>query len=306
MATHSPTETVLIKRMKSHFQPMSVVKTGISAELKPLNDIKAVMFDIYGTLIISGSGDIGLSINQHREQAFRSALLAAGIGNKFDRYNITGSDYFIREIEKNHQKKREIGIDFPEVDIREIWETVLNVLSEKSLIDPVRDENQHFIVAVEYECRMNPTWPMPGMREILNYLDKKEFITGIISNAQFFTPLLIKAHTGRTLNELGFEPELCYFSYEYDAGKPSIKLFELAKSALLTKYHIEPPQVLYIGNDMLNDVMPATKCGFRTALFAGEKRSLRLREQDSSVEEYKPDITLTTLKQLGKCLTLNT
>ena len=50
---------------------------------------------------------------------------------------------------------------------------------------------------------------------------------------------------------------------------------------------------------MLNDILPATKCGFRTALFAGDARSLRLRDQDSRVADITPDIIATDLAQLG-------
>ena len=39
-------------------------------------------------------------------------------------------------------------------------------------------------------------------------------------------------------------------------------------------------RVLFVGNDMLNDVAAAAAVGLRTALFAGDQRSLRLREKD--------------------------
>ena len=33
--------------------------TAVDAELKLLPEVKAVIFDVYGTLVISGSGDVG-------------------------------------------------------------------------------------------------------------------------------------------------------------------------------------------------------------------------------------------------------
>ena len=55
---------------------------------------------------------------------------------------------------------------------------------------------------------------------------------------------------------------------------------------------------LYLGNDMLNDIYPAQKVGFKTALFAGDARSLRLREDDPGCKNLSPDIIITDLIQL--------
>ena len=47
----------------------------------------------------------------------------------------------------------------------------------------------------------------------------------------------------------------------------------------LGKNGVAPGEVLYVGNDMLNDVYAAGQVGFRTALFAGDQRSLRMRQR---------------------------
>ena len=39
--------------------PLSQIPTGVAADLKSLPEIKAVILDVYGTLVISGSGDVG-------------------------------------------------------------------------------------------------------------------------------------------------------------------------------------------------------------------------------------------------------
>jgi len=61
---------------------------------------------------------------------------------------------------------------------------------------------------------------------------------------------------------------------------------------------ISAHSVLYIGNDMLNDIYPAKKAGFRTALFAGDARSLRLRENDPKCKDLSADIIITDLIQI--------
>jgi putative hydrolase of the HAD superfamily len=56
--------------------------------------------------------------------------------------------------------------------------------------------------------------------------------------------------------------------------------------------------VLYIGNDIRNDIWPADRLGCRTALFAGDARSLRLREDDERLSDVKPDRVVTALGQI--------
>ena len=56
--------------------------------------------------------------------------------------------------------------------------------------------------------------------------------------------------------------------------------------------------VLYVGNDMLNDIYPAAKAGFKTALFAGDSRSLRLRKDKPKCKYLSADIVITDLIQL--------
>ena len=65
---------------------------------------------------------------------------------------------------------------------------------------------------------------------------------------------------------------------------------------------ISAAEALYVGNDMLNDITPAHALGFRTALFAGDARSLRLRENDERVAGIEPDLVLTDLAQILHCV----
>ena len=66
---------------------------------------------------------------------------------------------------------------------------------------------------------------------------------------------------------------------------------------------IQPVSVLYLGNDMLNDIYPARTVGFQTALFAGDRRSLRLRKDDPRCAALSPDLVVTDLGQLPQLIT---
>jgi putative hydrolase of the HAD superfamily len=154
-------------------------------------------------------------------------------------------------------------------------------------------------LAVEYEARANPCWPMPHLRECLGQL-RQQLPLGIISNAQFYTPLLFPALLDQTVDECGLDPNLQFYSYRHGRAKPGTGLYEMAAHAL-SKRGIEPCQALYVGNDMLNDIMPADRVGFRTALFAGDARSLRRREDDARVTDITPTLVITDLDQLSAC-----
>lgn len=260
----------------------------------PLGGIRAVLLDIYGTLLISASGDIGASAGDHRSQAIEETckLFALDLSCAGQ----SAIEDLDAEIARAHGMARQQRTEFPEVDIVEIWQAVLPRIAgpETQRVDWRR-------FALEYEVRVNPVWPMPGVETVLSRLAASELVLGIVSNAQFFTPLLFPAFFGKTLEQLGFDADLSYFSYEHRQAKPGRHLYRLAARELAAK-GIQPEEVLYVGNDLLKDVAPAHAVGFRTALFAGDGRSLRLRSDDDRVQGLVPDRVITDLLQLLECL----
>ena len=59
---------------------------------------------------------------------------------------------------------------------------------------------------------------------------------------------------------------------------------------------------LYIGNDQRNDVWPAAEAGMKTALFAADTRSLRLREDPPDASAVVPALIITDLAQIPGCI----
>ena len=70
----------------------------------------------------------------------------------------------------------------------------------------------------------------------------------------------------------------------------------LAASVLAPEWQVAPCPAAPIAPA----VAPAAAQGFRTALFAGDARSLRKREDDGLT--VRPDLILTDLDQLISCL----
>ncbi|MEN1680903.1 MAG: HAD family hydrolase [Planctomycetota bacterium] len=275
--------------------PLAPQPTGAEPRLPRLDDTRAVVFDIYGTLLISGSGDISLTSGAAKGSAATEALQAVGVDGAAGEAIL---ETLHEQIHASHAATREsAGVEFPEVDIVDIWRKTL-ASRDLKLADGELPR-----LATEYECRVNPVWPMPGLVDVLAAIKRAGLPMGIVSNAQFFTPLAMEQLTGQTLGELGFVEDLCVWSFAHLRAKPGAELYAMAAERL-AGHGIQPGETLYVGNDMRNDIAPAAGLGFRTALFAGDARSLRLREGDPMVAGVAADAVVTELPQLLRILSL--
>jgi len=301
MTTHNRNldiEDVLIGRIRALSSPITPQPTDTKERLMPLSGVRAVLFDIYGTLFISGSGDISIASAMSNGQALSEALACAGFTGRLEEAGIKGCEMLLHAIQATHEIRRKNGIMFPEVNIREEWSHVLMALQENNLLEGNVSYEEAQRVSVEYEFRVNPVWPMQDVQPMLQQLWKKDLLLGIVSNAQFYTLLMFPALFRKSFMEVGFNPYLCAFSYEVREAKPSIKLFQGILDYLKREYDVAAAETLYVGNDMLNDVWTASQCGLKTALFAGDRRSLRLREDDARCTNLIPDVIITSLSQI--------
>ena len=246
--------------------------------------IQAILFDIYGTLFISGCGDIGM--------AAASPPLTSALPEVLRRFRIKASpaDFtrrLHRKIRAEHQRKQTDGIAWPEIDIISIWQAILDW----------PDERRVRAFALAYEWAVNPCYPMPGLDHTLRSLQGRGLSLGLISNAQFYTPLLFEWFLGAPPAELGFDKDLTVYSYRYGEAKPAKTLF-IRCAANLRARGLPPASVVYVGNDMLNDIRPAAEMAWQTVLFAGDRRSLRLRRGNRSSHAIRPDLVIKDLREL--------
>lgn len=217
-------------------------------------NIRAVLFDVYGTLLKSGAGEL------HPDPVLRA------------------------EIAKGHAVSAH---PFPEVDIREIH----------SVLHPEMSTAEIEELALQHEQQVNPVSAMSGAKETLTALAARGLKLGLISNAQFYTVPVLEETLDASLGDLGIDRDLCWFSYVVRRAKPDPWLFESARSAL-ARFGLEAEEVLYIGNDVRNDIDPSHVVGFRTVLFAGDQGSLRLRGRN--VDDCGADHVVHDLLELLK------
>ena len=228
----------LIRRLARPLAPQPVApEAGAAARLDPLGDIRGVLFDVYGTLLISAAGEIGHGGSVvARRAAIRAALDDAGLAHD---QRTPAAAVLVRDLEAAirgaHAAAIGNGVAHPEVDLRGIWRRLL----------PAASGNAAARAAVSYECRSNPVWPMPGAARVIAAL-QAHMQVGIVSNAQFFTPLVLAA----LLPQVSLDPKLVTWSFALGEAKPSPRLFADAAQRM-ARYHGPPPGAAPCGRQRL-------------------------------------------------------
>jgi putative hydrolase of the HAD superfamily len=288
-----------VNAVLKHRQPLEPLETDVVAELQSLPSVRAVVFDIYGTLVISGSGDVGSADTAGEDSNIGQAMAAVGIVPQADRIPTVAELH--EQIKRLNDSRRDESCPKPEVDVVEAWRKTLESRKTEFRGNATKCVVQ---LAAEYEARANPTWPMPGATELLSRLKEAGIPLGIVSNAQVFTPFLVENLLAEeSLQRGGFDSDLCIFSNRFRQAKPGPRLFDVLREGLARR-GIPPHEAIYVGNDMLNDVWAASQAGMKTAWFAGDARSCRRREDDPRCRCLRPDVVLTSLMQLLQCLTI--
>ncbi|QDT02823.1 dUMP phosphatase [Rubripirellula lacrimiformis] len=280
-------------------RPMEPTATEVNASLRPLENVRAVIFDVYGTLVISGSGDVG---SADSDGDGRDAIMADAIASVWGDSSpdpMPGIEQLQQQIRSTNAARVSDQCPQPEVDIVDVWRHTM----ADSGVDVTPEDNDRLLrLAASYEAQANPTWPMPGAQKLLSELNTSGIRMGIVSNAQFFSPSLVEdLLDGSSLDQGGFDLNCCVFSNRFRHAKPGPKLFDVLRNGL-ARVGIAPHEAVYVGNDMLNDIWAASMAGLKTAWFAGDGRSCRPRQNDPRCRSLRPDVVLTDLLQLLSCL----
>jgi putative hydrolase of the HAD superfamily len=194
-------------------------------------------------------------------------------------------------IAEDHERAKAVGIPWPEVDAISVFMRVLGLPPQAAAK-----------ACVAWECMANPCAAMPGAADFLGLCRQASLPLGIVSNAQFYTPLFIQAAFGVEMAALGLKESLSFWSYRTGRAKPDRFMYDQAAEALAAM-DIAVAEVLYVGNDALNDCAAAGEAGFMTALFAGDDRSFRPRESSPRVAATPPDTVVSCWAMLATLVT---
>ena len=243
---------------------------------------KVILWDVYGTLVRAERGDFDSLVKRHAE-------LLAIFDQTVRNFSLPLSgealhEHFLAAIKSERDRRIAEGAAHPEIRIEEIW---LKLLGDATL-------NQAREVALFFERHANPKQFQPGAFETLITLKQRGVRQGIVSNAQFYTPIdlseLLREESAGAIctYESIFDPALTVFSFELGVAKPDLAPFRRAVEAL-TRDNIMPDDCVFVGDSPANDIVPAQHLGFKTVLYA---------PAGGAKLPVKPDLVIQNLAQL--------
>jgi hypothetical protein len=291
--------------------PPEVERARARPHLVRLTGVRAVAWNVYGTLLAIGGGELYL---QHPQAAVMTIALEKTV-DEFKMWNSMprkpGQPFaYLQEVYERvigEQQTLSGGVErYPEVALDRVWEAIIKKLLQKEytfntgLYGALNEFSRK--VAYFFHARMQGTACCPGAAAALEHGSKRGLAQGLLADAQCFT--LVQLQRGLTAQDPTarvddlLAPDLRSLSHEVLARKPSERLFRHALGAFKAK-GFEPEQVLCVGSRVALDVMPAKRMGFKTALYAGDRASLAATPEQLKEPASRPDVLLTELAQIA-------
>lgn len=282
------------------------------AQAEKLHDVKAVIFDVYGTLINYWRSEFS-------EKELKDKVLLSAFKKTCDYFGFTSylqemnpadvpartlQDFYHGLIALNHEKSLKKGIESPEVRVEEVWEVIIMILCRHgynaSKPDLGSKKELSKCIAYFYNYHSLNGEFYGDVVDTLQKLRKSNIKLGIVADAQFYTPidltLLIRKQSNGAFEDYLelFDVDLIFYSFEYGMTKANPTLFRKLYDALY-EYQILPSQTVFIGNDIFLDIKTAADIGMKTAFFTGDNKSAYVHEAGG---EIVPDIVFDSWDEL--------
>ena len=294
--------------------PPSVLRKAIPS-IKPLPGIKAVTWNVYGTLLRITDGDLLLLPTQElrMQVALEKTIKEFNMWQSMSR---KPGDPWAQLFPQYKDVLAEMQLTVParkgdlgQVDSTKLWRKLISRLEQKEYeydADFYGDADEYAEkVAFFFHSCLAGVAAMDNATTVVKAVADAGFAQGLLADGQSFTlTQLLRAFQATTklppLNQL-FAPGCVILSCDVGVRKPSRTLFNTAAEAF-ARQDIEPSEVLYVSNRWPDDLTVAKQIGFRTALFAGDKNSLQAPAAELLTSELRPDRLLTELTQIRNLL----
>lgn len=283
--------------------------------LKPLPGIKAIAWDVYGTLLRISDGELLFIHPQtmRMEIALDKTIQEFNMWHSMSRKPGKPWEYMLSLYTKAYDDLRLAGSgrkgDLPEIDAARIWFKILEKLDKNDYqydVDQYGDlEDLSQKIAYFYHSSLQGWEATAGSAATVTALADAGVRQGLLADGQCFTPTQVLRGLqaeGKLAEPMGLiSPDLSTLSFLEGVRKPSKSLY-LAAAQRFRDAGFSPDQVLFVGSRLREDLVIAKSLGFRTALFAGEKLSLKATAADLKDPAVKPDRLLTQLIQVRDLL----
>jgi FMN phosphatase YigB (HAD superfamily) len=294
--------------------PPEAIPVKARPHLERLSGIRAVLWNVYGTLLAIPLGDL---VFEHPQTFIMSNALDRAIQefkmwSSMTRKPGQPSNALRLMYDQVLLEQRGIsgpgGEKHPEVLAERVWEAILKKLMQKDYkfdatnFGSLNEYSRK--IAYFFHASLQGTACYDGAAAALRHVRDADLSQGLLADGQCFTTVqlqrgLDRQHGDRLEELLTDGLVILSCSPDMRARKPSDRLYKQALTALREK-GIEPEEVLHVGSRIAQDVIPARKLGMRTALFAGDKVSLQATPEQLKEPSSRPDVLLTELSQIAE------
>jgi FMN phosphatase YigB (HAD superfamily) len=283
--------------------------------LVPLRGVRAVLWNVYGTLLSINGGEIWFTHPQPfvMQVALDKTVQEFRMWSSMTRRPGQPAEQLASLYEQTLLKQKMVSGGgnerLPEVSSERLWEVVIKILIQKDYRFDATffGSLNEFSLKVAYffhRC-LQGTACFAGAADVMLLVKSRGLQQGLLADAQSFTPQELQRGLAETEPALRLEDlldgGLRFLSCDLRGRKPSERVFRKVQTAL-KEHGLQPEEVLHVGNSMARDLIPARRAGFRTALFVGDKNTLQATPEQLKDAATRPDVMLTELTQLAEVI----
>jgi hypothetical protein len=291
--------------------PSEPVPVKATPYLEALPEIQAVTWGAYGTLLLVSDGKLRpiVSSRLRMEVALEKTIEEFHMWHSMSRKPGAPWEYMLHQLENlvDHRKMSGTGHlgEAPEVNLVNVWSRLIDRLRKKEY---AWDQKRYgdladysAKVAFFFQSCLQGIRTAPHALAALSHVRETGCRQGVIADGQIFTLVQLL----RGLRGDGPVPALTKFlspgcvslSYQFGVRQPAETLFR-ACLASLARHNIAPREVLHVASRLKEELLPAKRLGMKTALYAGDQRSLEATPAEINDPHLRPDRILTDLKQI--------
>ncbi|MFN0199570.1 MAG: HAD family hydrolase [Planctomycetaceae bacterium] len=298
-------------------QPPEIVPLNAKPHLKPISGVRAVIWNVYGTLVRISEGEL-LYIHP---QPLRMQIALDKTIHEFNMWQSMtrkpGAPWesllpkYQHLVEASWMLPTKRKGDLPAVNSMQIWSKIISRLEQKEYEYDVsfygdRDELAEK-VAYFFHANLQGVAAYPEGLSTLSKIASAGYRQGLLADVQSFSlpqMLRVMAGGGKLVGLEDLMTSGCLtLSLARGVRKPSPTLYE-SSIEQFKKLGITPSSILYISNRLHDDLAVAKRYGMRTVLFAGDQNSLCAKRVDLKNPDLKPDRLITELSQVLQILSL--
>jgi hypothetical protein len=282
--------------------------------LGPLPGVRAVLWNVYGTLLAIPFGEL---VFEHPQPFVMSMALEKTIAEfkmwgSMSRKPGVPSEYMLHLYKTQLDEQRlapSPGEKHPELVADRTWEGLIKKLFQKDykfdagFYGSLNEFSRK--VAYFFHASLQGTTCYTGAAAALQAVTDARLVQGLCGDGQCFTTVQLQRGLdaegdGMRLDDV-ISSDLQILSHECKGKKPSERLLRSALDKL-EKHDIGPAEVLHVGSRIEKDLAPAKKMGMKTALFAGDRASLAATADQLKDPATRPDVLLTDLAQIAEVI----